>query len=215
MKFIFTTVKYITFFLLGALTCFVLGTSAVSYIAIEEIATSENPNIKDLSRIAGSYVEELNKFDALTADLSGKNIPAICSTLCNASFMDKHRLREERTHYLVAYYKQQGPRALQDPAFLLTLDEIGFISRLFPRSLRDLLLEIEQLKQSPNESQKILLALKAETAALTEIASLGFDLDELKKSSQRLKSLRELSRSCQRGMPRKQVISECNSQMTN
>ncbi|WP_415063119.1 hypothetical protein [Bdellovibrio sp.] len=173
-----------------------------------------NPNLKDLTRIGVNYVEELGQFDQLATELSLKSMPSLCTTLCNPIRMDRERLSNERTSYLTAYYKQEGARALEDPLFRLRLEEIGFLSELFPASLRSVLAQIEQTaKNSEQKTNKMTLAIKLELAVLKEISSFGLRWDALKQDTHKLKLVRDLVRSCERGTPRNKVISECRSQL--
>ncbi|WII73556.1 hypothetical protein QJS83_06680 [Bdellovibrio sp. 22V] len=241
MRFLKGLLKCIGFFILGVVTCALVGLTAVSYYAVDQLTkasaseektakrppvakasvlpslptgpeshTEVNPNLKELVRIGKSYDEELNLFDELAEKIAQKSVPDLCHTLCNPSYLDRERLANERTAYLVSYYKQEGTRALQDPLFRMKLEEVGFISRLYPPSLRKIMVQIEEAK-----SAKFKLALQLETAVVKEIYHFTFRFDQMKQDAEKLKTLRELIRSCQRGIPRKNVISECHSQIAN
>lgn len=222
MKLIKSTFKYLGFFLLGAFFCTVVGLTGISYYTVEQLSKavapdlepSVNPNLKDLTRIGVTYVNELGQFDLLATEISKKPQPDLCKTLCNPTRMDRERLDNEKTFYLAHYYKQEGARALEDPLFRLKLEEIGFLSELFPASLRNVLAQIDHsTKKSQPEPNKLVLALKLEMAVLKEISAFSLRWDSLKQDTQKLKWVRELVRSCERGAPRNKVISECRSQL--
>lgn len=183
---------------------------------IEESKKGEspiNPNLKELTHISINYVDELNLLDALAQEISQKSPPEICSTLCNPTAMDHEKLREERSAYLVSYYKQQGVRALEDPLFRLRLKEIGFISNLFPVSFRSLLNQIQGATQTGDidTSGKLNLAVKLQTAFANELVSFYFHRQELIQNKEQLKTLRDLIRSCQKGTSRNQVVLACRT----
>ncbi len=173
-----------------------------------------NPNLKDLTKIGVNYVEELDLFDQLAAEISQRSVPDLCTTLCNPILIDPNRLSNERTSYLAFYYKQEGVRALEDPLFRLKLEEIGFLSELFPSSLRVVLAQIEKNAKTAEKSpHNLMLALQLELAILKEASSFGLRWDSMKQDTFKLKLVRNLVRSCQRGVPRNKVISECRSQL--
>lgn len=174
-----------------------------------------NPNLKELTRIGYSYDAEFAIFDKLTEEVSQKSLPEICSTLCNPSYMDRERLSTERSAYLASYYKQEGTRALQDPVFRMKLEEIGFLSRLFPPSLRFVLKQIDLANKQKKEVDKFGLAVHLEFAVLKEISRMTAHLDSMKQDTEKLKLLREFARSCERGTPRKKIIADCQSQIAN
>ncbi|WP_374077831.1 hypothetical protein [Bdellovibrio bacteriovorus] len=174
-----------------------------------------NPNLKELTRIGYNYDAEFAIFDKLAEDVSKRSLPEICTTLCNPSYLDRERLSTERSAYLASYYKQEGTRALQDPVFRMKLEEIGFLSRLFPPSLRFVLKQIDLANRQNKEVDKFGLAVHLEFAVLKEISSITARMDSMKQDTEKLKLLREFMRSCEQGTPRKKVISECHSQIAN
>lgn len=239
MSFLKTVLKCLGFYLLGVLTCAVVGLTGISYFAVDQLIKASapdtrtaqkmpvakasmmpsletdnafapgavNPNLKELKRIASLYNTELTAFDQLAAAVAQKKAPELCATLCNSSFLDKERLNSERSFYLATYYKQEGARALQDPVFRLKLQEIGFLSRLYPPSLRAIVTATEK----PNGVSKWALALRLEYAAIKEFSRLALQREELQKDAEKISRLREWTHSCQKGVNKKQVISECHS----
>lgn len=174
-----------------------------------------NPNLKELANIGFSYDAEFAIFDKLADEISKKSLPEICATLCNPSYLDRERLSTERSAYLAAYYKQEGTRALQDPDFRMKLEEIAFLSRLFPPSFRFILKQIDLAHQKGKEVDKFALAVHLEISVIKEISSLTTRLESMKQEAEKLKVLRELVRSCERGLPRKKLIADCESQVQN
>ncbi|MEK2644331.1 hypothetical protein [Bdellovibrio sp. BCCA] len=174
-----------------------------------------NPNLKEVTRIGYNYTAEFAIFDRLAEDISKRSLPEICSTLCNPSNLDRERMRTERSAYLASYYKQEGTRALQDPVFRIKLEEIDFLSRLFPPSLRFVLKQIELAQKQGKEVDKFGLAVHLEFAVLKEISSMSARFDSMKQDTEKLKVLRELVHSCERGTPRKKIFADCHSQIAN
>ncbi|KYG63393.1 hypothetical protein AZI85_05005 [Bdellovibrio bacteriovorus] len=246
MRFVKRLLKYVLFFVLGAITCALLSVTALSYLAIDQLSkatrpeplksskkmpvakatmmptlpldgegknTDVNPNLRELTHIGHNYVTELNLFDELASSIAQKNMPEICSVLCNPSYMDRERLTNERTQYLVHYYKNEGARAFTDPIFRVKLEEVGLLSALFPVSFRNVLSQIEAAN-AETTTQKLALAVQLQTAVLKEATSFSDRIETAKQDNEKLKILRELTRSCERGLKsRKQVISECHSEL--
>ncbi|KHD89813.1 MAG: hypothetical protein OM95_01750 [Bdellovibrio sp. ArHS] len=249
MRFVKRLLKYVLFFVLGAITCALMSITALSYFAIDQLSKATapatkpvkkmpvakatmlpnlplapgekgtdqevNPNLRELTHIGHTYVHELNLFDELAATLAQKNLPEICSVLCNPTFMDRELLTNERTNYLVRFYQQEGARAHSDPVFRMKLEEIGILSELFPVSFRKVLVQIHEAK-AESTTDKLALAVQLQTAVVREISSLNDRIDDAKRGNERLKILRELTRSCEKGLKsRKQVVSECHSELGN
>ncbi|WP_373998944.1 hypothetical protein [Bdellovibrio bacteriovorus] len=246
MRFVKRLLKYVLFFVLGAITCALLSVTALSYLAIDQLSkatrpeplksskkmpvakatmmptlpldgesknTDVNPNLRELTHIGHNYVAELNLFDELASSVAQKNMPEICSVLCNPSYMDRERLTNERTQYLVHYYKNEGSRAFTDPIFRVKLEEVGLLSALFPVSFRNVLSQIEAA-HAETTTQKLALAVQLQSAVIKEATSFSDRIETAKQDNEKLKILRELTRSCERGLKsRKQVISECHSEL--
>lgn len=176
---------------------------------------SANPNLKDITQISIKYINELNLFDELAKELANKPTSNICSTLCNHTAMDLERLRDERSTYLMTYYKQQGVKTLDDPLFRLRLKETGLISTLFPPSLRSVLSKIQSRVQSGqlNTADKLNFAIMLQSTIIWEIASLYFQRNEFIQNAQELKLLRKLHQSCSNGSVRKENLSNCNTSL--
>ncbi|MNT81227.1 hypothetical protein D3C72_2207980 [compost metagenome] len=104
-------------------------------------------------------------------------------------------------------------RALEDPVFRMKLAEVEFISRLFPASLRNILGDIEGLHNGANASDsRLMLAIRLETAVLTEMSALTLRLDSMKGEADKFRDIRDLIRSCQKGtVTHKSVRSQCEA----
>ena len=243
VRFVKSTLKYFLFFILGIIVTALVAVTGISYYAVDQLskATQEepalagkkkkkvvdensdvpsvkaaavNPNIKEVVKITLTYDQEFQVFDQLAQEVRQKSVPNICTTLCNPIHLDEERLKTERSTYLADYYKQEGGRALQDPLFLLKLEEIGYLSRLFPPSLRDILKQIDHLKLTPNdETQKWILATKTQAAVFRELSTFYSLQDKLVKDADRIKQLRGLLRKCQAGDNPKKIIAECQAQV--
>ncbi|MGZ3768314.1 MAG: hypothetical protein ACXVCP_03565 [Bdellovibrio sp.] len=219
------------FFLLGAAVTEFLVFTAVCYYSIhflaeanrssesskhladQYISFAENPNIKEMIKIGKLYTNELNIFDKLMQQIDLKQAPDICETLCNAVYLDKAHLSGERSSYLASYYNQSGTKSLTDPLFRLRLEEIGFISTLYPPALRELLNKILEKSQNGElvRSDKLNLTFKLETALAKQIYYFYIHRHELFNKADEIKTLRHLQQSCQKGTPKTKIIPECKS----
>ena len=172
-----------------------------------------DPNLRSLVTIGSSYKAEFAVFDQMLAEIAKKKSPEFCHIICNPSYLDQERLKEERSHYLKAYYKEHGMRALEDPGFRMKLAEIHFLSGLFPHSFRELLSEIESL-HGPNSSEqsRLSLAVKLEMSVLREMPSMSFKLQSMKAEADKLANIRGLVKSCQQGtLSPKAVRTQCET----
>lgn len=228
MKFLKSLFKYLGFFLLGVLFSAVAGFTALSYFAVDQLSQAFepnatptvtenslippiNPNLKEVILIGANYVEELDLFDQLNAEIAKKSKPEICSILCKPIGMDRERLSVERTSYLATYYKYTGIHALEDPLFRLRMEEIGFLAQLFPDSLRSILRQVVQTKkQIQAEPSKFGLALQLQWALFKEISSMFVRWEDMKAQTAQLNKYRELIHSCERGASPKKVLADCN-----
>lgn len=246
IKIVKSTIKYLLFFALGAIVAAVVGVTGISYYAVDQLAKATaptpepkknkkkekkvapedeqtlaknkdvNPNFKEVVKISLNYEQELALIDRLAKDVQKHKVPKICTTLCNPIALDSERLKEERSEYLFSYYQQEGRRALEDPLFLLKLEEMQFLSRMFPPSLRELLKQIEQLQQQPDiEKQKWLLATKGQVTVYRELANFYSVKDSFSKDEKRIQLLRDLIKRCQHGESPKKIIKECQDRTTN
>ena len=170
-----------------------------------------NSNIVEVLRMGDQYRAELSQFDELQSKIVSHKSPPLCDVLCSASSFDSERMLQERTPYLQEFYRQNGERSMRDPFFQLKLREVGFLSEIFPTSIRSLWHDVEQKRDTnPTLSQKLSWSLQFEMAALKELYRLSGKWDDLKKESDRIQGLRELIQSCQKGLrPAKDLRTDC------
>lgn len=241
--FLSSTFKYLGYFLLGAVVAAFSSMTAVSYYAVDQVHRASivrpeskmpiakasflpemsetkpgseevNPNLRELTRMAKTYSQEFNTFDQLLANIDSKEQPALCSTLCNPVSLSKDRLQADGAKYLLAYYKEQGPRALQDPLFRIVVKETRLLTDVFSADLRQIFGHIQRPDLSVTD--KLMLAIQLEAAAISKARHFALTWDETKKQIQNRKPLREIYKACQMGLrPKKQVLAECESQISN
>ncbi|XGC81446.1 hypothetical protein ACES2L_02975 [Bdellovibrio bacteriovorus] len=236
-NFTFAIIKYLGYFVLGMIAAFFIGATAVSYYAIDQVhkasitkpevklavnkasmlpaipqipeASEEvNPNLRELTRLAKNYATEFNLFDQLTNATKFKSKPELCTILCNPVALSKERLQLEGAKYLAAYYKEQGPRAFQDPLFRIVTNETELLAQVYSPRLREVVLNLNRPVLTVTD--KLMLAVQAEAAVLIEATQIAMAKDQIQNQIQNRKPLRELFRSCQMGLKAKrQVVAEC------
>lgn len=229
MKFLKSLLKYLGFYVLGVTVSSLVVFTALSYFAVDQLSKAFddkpvdaknahlldqplNPNIKEIILIGRTYVDELDLFDSLYAQIKAKNPPALCEVLCKPISIDQEKLAQERTPYLLAYFKQNQTLALQDPLFRQRVEEIGFLSELFPSSLRSILREVAATRKAIHDRpSKISLAFKLQWHLLKEISGFYLRWGELKQKTTQLKKHRELLQSCALGSPAKKVLADCQA----
>lgn len=220
MKTLLKIFRYFGFFLLGVIVCALVGSTAISYWTIQELshvaqetsANSTQANLREVLHIGASYAKEFEIFDRLHAEVRQKNLPEICSTLCNPVNISRERLSTERSSYLASYFKQQGGQALKDPLFRLRLEEISFLSRRFPEPLRGLVLEITEPSKNPHsQSSTLAKALQLEWTLVKTAIDTSLEWELLRQDLARLGQLRDLQKSCAKGLPPSRILKECKS----
>jgi hypothetical protein len=170
-----------------------------------------NSNILDVFRLGDQYTAELNQFDELTLKLGTHKAPKLCDVICNESTFDRGRMLDERTPYLLEFYKENAANSLKDPYFQLKLKEIGFLSEVFPSALRAVWLDVEEQRNTnPTFSQKLNWAFRFEVVALKELSKLYSRREVLLNETDRIQSWRDLISSCQKGLkPAKDLRAQC------
>jgi hypothetical protein len=178
------------------------------------VRTSTEYNLQEVSSVASEYSDEIESFEGLVHEIAGKKMPTLCSTVCNPSTLDQDKLRELRMDYLDAFYRAQGSHAFADPIFRLKLEELSFISKAFPKPLRVVLQEIDDVRELPVEKQqKWKLALHLEGAVFAEMSTFRTRYRELRTDSRRIKRLRAIIQECRLTPNQKKIISECQSKI--
>ncbi len=206
--------------LILAVICFgFISTTALSYWTVTTLRSISSEkevdhNLKEVTRIGQKYIFELSQFEALSADIQKTKQPPLCSTLCNGSFLDQERFANERGTYLQNYYKAQKATALQDPSFRIKLEELTFISKAFPKSVRTIMTDALDHPEN-SQTHPWTLIFRLEGVMLSELAGVQAHWAQLKIDSRKLDILKDLVNSCQTGTPRKQVMKECRKEFPN
>lgn len=205
------TAKYVLIFLAVCLITFLGGSTVISYYTVQTLTqvasnqTESEPNLSAVLKLTGTYLADLQSYEAFVQNINGQNWPAFCSVICNPSSFDKNRYLEERTPYLVSFYNQQKKQATYDPHFRIKIAQMEFLRTAIPSSLRGVLNDI--LIPQPSTSHTM-LSLRLETAILKELPSANSLYTETKSQLRKLNELREIANSCSRGKP-KDLIAQC------
>lgn len=220
MKALKVLLKIIAVIALAAVFSVLVSTTAVSYFAVTALTKipQEQPgvdhNLKELTRIGQTYIQELESFEQINQDLQKRKVPPICSTVCNGSSMDLEKFSNERQHYLHQFYQSQKAQALNDPQFRIKLEELSFIAKAFPKSVRTLLTEsLESTEGKTPDHLK--LTLHFESVMLSELAGFKNHWAQLKADNEKLDALRTIVKSCRAGTAKKTLIQECKEQFPN
>lgn len=219
MKFVKILLKIIaTLLLAGVFTLFVSVTAA-SYYAVKTLtkipqdAPDVDHNLKELTRIGQNYILEIEQYEDISKDIEKqKKTPPLCATLCNGSSLDQERFLNERTNYLRNFYNTQKSQALQDPQFRIKLEEMTFISKVFPNSVRTFLTEALD-EESAAEKNQWRLTFHLERLLFQEAANIKTNIAAFKNDSRKLDVLKGLAQSCHMGTtPKKVVLQECEKE---
>lgn len=165
---------------------------------------SLNYNLQEASRLINNGLQELQEFDRLRQEISAnqtanKVIPPICSVVCNSSFVDSVRFKDEKVSYLGQYFKSEKA-ALQDPLFRLRVQELSAMSDFLPADIRTLTQEIAQTPQDASFWKKLGFAIKLEALALRDLPLIQDKVGRLKSELSKSRQYRGWVSSCQKGL---------------
>ncbi|MEK2687450.1 hypothetical protein [Bdellovibrio sp. GT3] len=206
--------KYSAIFIFTFILTGFLGLGAAAYIGIRHFhkEAPTDPNMNEVAKISEGYLAEIGTFEGLFAQIQGKKMPPLCSTICNPVGLDEDELINGKTDYLVSYYKETGNRAFKDPLFRFKLEQMSLVSRTLPPSMRSVMNDI--LKEEGRESKsKVWLALRLETTLLANLPSLSTRLNSFKEQTEQLEQFRSLIKACHTGTSPKKVSSQCESSL--
>lgn len=205
------TAKYLLIFIAVCLITFLGGSTVISYFTVQTLTqvasnqTESEPNLSAVLKLTGTYLADLQSYEAFVKDINGNNWPAFCSVICNPSSFDKNRYLQERTPYLVSFYNQQKKQATYDPHFRMKIAQMEFLRTAIPKSLRGVLNDI-LIPQQP--ASPTMLSLRLEGAVLSHLPSATSLYQETKTQLRKLNELREIANSCSQGK-RKELIAQC------
>lgn len=212
MKLLNFLLKYSIIFLITLGVTGLLGGGVASYYVINHLqAAPKNAdhNLAAFLKIGEGYIQELDAFDSIFKSLEDKQIPPLCTTLCNPVAISQNQLIEERTPYLASYYQTNGAKSFRDPLFRFKLEQMSLVSRTIPVSLREVVVDI--LKEDSHQN-KLLLALRLEKSILGTLPSLPERLQSYREGSNRLTLVRAWMKACQVGGNSKKIVQDCHTE---
>jgi hypothetical protein len=212
MKLFRFLVKYSILFIVTFCVTGLLGLGLASYYVIshlQEAPKNSDHNLAAVLKIGEGYIQELNTFDSMYKGFQNKQMPPLCSTICNPVAINQSQLIEERTPYLESYYKNNGAKSFKDPLFRFKLEQMSLVSKVVPMPLREVVTDI--LKDH-SEQNKILLALRLETSVLSTLPSLSERLQIYREESNRLTLVRAWMKACQVSGNIKKISQECRTE---
>lgn len=166
---------------------------------------SLNYNLQEAGRLVSNGIKELQEFDHLRTELKAHTgalntgTPNICSVICNSSFVDSVRLKDEKVSYLQQYFKSEKI-ALQDPLFQLRIQELSAISDFLPADIRKLTQEIAQTPQDASLWKKLGFAIKLQALALKVLPQIEDKFSHLKSELTKSRQYRSWISSCHKGL---------------
>ncbi|MBO9665759.1 MAG: hypothetical protein J7501_02980 [Bdellovibrio sp.] len=204
--------KYFAIFLLTLCVTGLGALSVASYYGISQLHEQmpKDHNLGAVAKISEGYLKELETFDSLFAQVQGKKMPALCSTICNPVGLDQEELINGKTDYLESYYKETGNKAFKDPLFRFKLEQMSLVSRTLPPSVRSVVNDILK-EEGRDQRNKLWLAVRLETSVLMSLPGLSSRLQTFKEHSEQLEQLRTMIKACHTGTSPKKISSQCES----
>lgn len=216
-------IKASVFFSVG-LACGVAALLLVlSYGVTEVISTSETgmklkaataplgDNLRELLSIGAQYKSDFEEFQNLQTTLAKKKKPPLCEVLCNESYFESEKHLEERTQYLVKFYRDWGSQALADPKFRLSMEETVLLKTLLTPVVLETIVDLNSMSASASHDvfNKLGLSLKIQKAGLSEMLHL-YKNPHTQVLWSRLQDIKELRKQCG-SLSRKTITQSCTS----
>lgn len=156
----------------------------------------ENPDMQvtSISELH-QHLATLEVAEEIEKDLNLTEVNSICEIICSPSYIDTAELKKNKMEYLVSFYRMQGSFAFEDPVFRSTLENLVALSKLYPRSLRNLIFEVNKAG-SMSEIEKIALSAKLPSVLISELESIHQVYPEIKKRMSRVSAYSKLMRLC-------------------
>ncbi|MFS4459178.1 hypothetical protein [Bdellovibrio sp. HCB2-146] len=211
MRHLHVTAKYLIIFLL---VCFVTVLGGVVYLSyhtvqkLTQVATDQSesePNLSAVLKLTGSYLEDIRQYEEFLTTLGSDKWPSFCSVICNPSHFNRERYVNERTPYLVSYYRQQKKQAAADPVFRMKIAQLDFLRETVPSSLRNVMRDI-LVPQSQHSIAS--LSFRLDGAMMTVLPFAQSRYNQAKARLEILNQVREIASSCGKA-PKKEVIERC------
>lgn len=183
---------------------------------VEIIPASSKENFRKAFDTSRSFVKMSSEIGDLVRKLEKSTLPPLCPSLCDVSRMDREQLKENKVAYLEKYFVQEGSRALQDPEFRLLIDEVGRIHRLLVPANKiiskiDRLKDRQQKPEGVSTTDKLVITAEIQGAILSDFYRFVNDVETMKLEDKKMKLVRDLRKSCHKGIPTKQIILECDT----
>nr|BFD58476.1 hypothetical protein CKG001_05830 [Bdellovibrio sp. CKG001] len=180
------------------------------------IPESSKENFRSAFNTSRSFLETSAQMSRLLGKLDKLSMPPLCPSLCDASAMDKEQLKADGVAYLERYLRTEGTRAIQDPEFRLLTDNIGRIYHLIAPAQK-IMAKIDRLKAQQEKpdgastTDKLLITAEIQGIIISDFYSFANHVERLKEDGGKMKLIRDLRRACHKGKSVKQLISECDS----
>ncbi|MBC7420586.1 MAG: hypothetical protein H7328_07655 [Bdellovibrio sp.] len=145
--------------------------------------------------------------EEIERDLNSNTPISMCEVICKPSPMDNDELSENKMQYLSSFFKAQGRLAFEDPVFRNTLESVGILGRMYPKSLRKLILEMNEIGQM-SEMKKISFSARLPFIFVSELKYMVEIFPKLKQRINQAKSYSKLMQSCE-GENVSAIVQEC------
>lgn len=187
---------------------FVIGLAILAVMATEN-QTSDVNNVKPPDRSTekvntdkrDKFIQQLHlqtKLDDLDEKLSESSAPHFCEILCDESEF-KREPSEHPVEALLRDYEQEGARSFDDPKFRMIFESTFPVCRLFSRSTRELLFEIDQFQSRQGAitaSETFMFAARFQIELIRYIWSIKAELPRLQQRNDEMKKVRALQNEC-------------------
>lgn len=143
-----------------------------------------------------------DQLDVIGEELLSGSAPHFCEMICgDSAFRVEHEYNEHGLEAVLRFYKHEGSGAFNDPRFRIAFETTFPVRTLFPRSLREFLVELDRVEGQTNQMTNFeiaSLAARFQLELIPHLLSMKADLPLLKHRRELLKEVRSLRNQCGR-----------------
>lgn len=149
------------------------------------------------------FIRRLNmqkELDVLSEELSTSSVPHFCDIICDeGDFIVQRENGEHPVEAILRFYRQEGSKSFDDPKFRIAFESTFPLRILFPRSLREILIEFDHFKgrKSPMTNlETAAVAARFQLELIQRLLSIKAELPLLGHRNDQFKKVREMRNQC-------------------
>jgi hypothetical protein len=142
----------------------------------------------------------LKELDVLAEELLTSSGPHFCDIICDeGDFIARRENGEHPVEAILRFYRQEGSKSFEDPKFRIAFELTFPVRILVPRSLREILIELDHSRgrESPMTNlETAALAARFQFELIQRLLTMKTELPLLRHRNDQLKKVREIRNQC-------------------